>query len=260
MAADPTDHSIDISSSFFKLPPELRTEIYIQLIIDTREWLSIKRGLTFCSNARAIARKPSSGQLLRSCKVVYDEFLPVLYGPSTPAIFSVNKLQHGLQSIGSCAQNQLRHLRLYYRKRSGRTTEPIDMYADIEMGTWIAGLPFGTFPTLPKLNSLQQVILTCDIHWTKNALLGYTYDIFQSAYRPHEIFLHALNGKKVGGQHGLSVVMNAVGRSSNVEWALDLHSLESVQVGSPKIWTSAHAGVKIVEDEAGLQRWDIQRL
>lgn len=78
MPTNPTEVFRDKSYSFFKLPLELRTEVYIQLMVDSHGWPPIDHHTSASVQSSIVRRKPSSGQMLRTCSVVCEEFLPVL--------------------------------------------------------------------------------------------------------------------------------------------------------------------------------------
>lgn len=123
--------------------------------------------------------------------------------------------------IGGLAQNHLRCLRLFHHEllESQSSVRPLDLYTRIESGAW-----FDKSAVIPKLHSLKQVQLRCELFWTKHYLYGRTFDIFVCERYPHKKFPESLDDMEVKPNHGLLDLMDVLGQRGDVEWLLDLNS------------------------------------
>jgi hypothetical protein len=105
--------SDELSYEFFSLPPELRLKIYSFLMGaaegETYKHIHIESMISNDCQGRIIPKR-RCGQMLRTCRKVYHEALPILYGSHILNAKSYEKLAEGLGSIGTNAHAVIRDI------------------------------------------------------------------------------------------------------------------------------------------------------
>ena len=150
--SEPRKYFTNLSYNFFTLPLELRTEIYEWVLLRGCIWMC--RRLDLQNDFLSVVSSPSSGQLLRTCRQIYDEALPVLYHKGVEfSVRSFDKLSIGLVAVSPTVRKHIHTISVYRVKfvRMG------DIADDSESDSEVAQVVL-----LPKLPKLKQVIFDLD--------------------------------------------------------------------------------------------------
>lgn len=207
----------DSSYSFFTLPIELRLNIYEICMTDNDDQL-----VKMWTSGPECYKKRSS-ELLRTCKAVYEEALPVLYSNHIFDAESPDDLLAGLVCFGNFAHAHIKHIQISLGRHTGDRSRGsyLPPYQILENGYPYDHVMYDwRQKQLPRLPSLKSFTIHCRTRWNRGRRAADS--------GPQYAFLASLAGREVDRTHGLCRLMQIMKQEHNVSWELDLLTEESM--------------------------------
>lgn len=225
---------------FFKLPQELRNRIYTFLMATPERDFDDR--IIRVGEQGALSRHNRSSSLLRTCKIVYEEALPILMASLVLAASGFVQMRDGLNTIGVYAQTFI--TTLFILQEGFPDVRILKVNKEI-IGLGLRPAPLQYFPVLP---TLKLVALVFEQPYKLRPHGPRTCPLV--AEPPHQSYLEKLIASKLMPGHGLFDLMSTVAERDQINWRLSFSSnrygyIRTTSARSDR-WTR-HWGVKNME-------------
>lgn len=207
-----------------------------------------------------IPPKELSAALLRTCRAIYEETMPILYGNQRLEIMPKDDLKQCLDTLSAPAKANIKELVIILDECCCDVDGLPGLHCKLQDCVLIHVAD--NRDSLALLEGLKRVTLECNTCWTKCEKVSSEYTVIELDRPPHETFLESL-GAKVEHDHSLYVLMKQLPHHDLIEWYFDLTSGEYWFGEDGRLWRKmvrVKSKVSVQKNGRSVERWVVEKI